>query len=325
MRASDIENWTIKIIDRVKDQEPVEDSRVELKREWPDPQRAARRIAGHANAARGEDILWIVGIDESNGNVTGASQQDFAAWYSQVTSHFNELAPSVVDLNVPVDGTTVVSLLFDASRVPFVVKNPDGGTVSLEVPWREATSIRSARRSDLIRILVPIHRKPLIQIMGGIAYMHSTRKDGELQCRWTISVYLYITPTSQERIVIPFHQCQLEFELPPAIPLTCLEDVTIEPPILRVGIGRPIPKPGDRYVKSVTNDASESEAVIDGPGKLIFKGEITTDMTAEDISLPMQVKGRILPVLIETPVSFKITLLHKVSDQEHSSWKLTLP
>ena len=42
-----------------------DDARVELKREWPtDRSRAARRIAGHANAAEGREIIWVIGVDE---------------------------------------------------------------------------------------------------------------------------------------------------------------------------------------------------------------------------------------------------------------------
>lgn len=68
MRMNDIENWALKIIDRVQSSQPVEDSRVELKAQWPvELNKAARQIAGHANAAHGESILWLIGIDEKEG------------------------------------------------------------------------------------------------------------------------------------------------------------------------------------------------------------------------------------------------------------------
>ena len=42
-----------------------EDDRVELKGEWPtDIPKAARRIAGHANASGGQSVLWVIGLDE---------------------------------------------------------------------------------------------------------------------------------------------------------------------------------------------------------------------------------------------------------------------
>lgn len=55
MKTSDIERWALRVIDRVRRNERVEDSSLELKSTWPnDPWKAARQIAGHANAARAE-------------------------------------------------------------------------------------------------------------------------------------------------------------------------------------------------------------------------------------------------------------------------------
>nr|MDQ3373215.1 hypothetical protein [Acidobacteriota bacterium] len=85
MRISDIENWALTIVDSVKAKQPVEDTRVELKAKYPDDvKKAARRIAGHANAARGEHILWLIGVDEGAGTIPGASLTDLASWYSGV-------------------------------------------------------------------------------------------------------------------------------------------------------------------------------------------------------------------------------------------------
>jgi hypothetical protein len=160
MKPHQIERWVLSIVDRVKKNQPIEDFRVELKSDWVDPEKAARRIAGHANAAGGTSILWLIGVDETKG-ITGARYEDLANWYARVKTHFNGLAPGLTDLNIPIDGKTVVALLFETNRAPFVVKNPafgkaEGGPVQLEVPWREGTSIRSATRADLLRLLSPL-------------------------------------------------------------------------------------------------------------------------------------------------------------------------
>lgn len=169
MNSRQIESWALRVIDCVKKGQPNEDFLVELKRDWIDQEKAARRIAGHANAARGENILWLIGVDENQG-VIGVNITDLASWYSTVESCFNELAPRMIPLNIPVDGKTVVALFFETDRAPFVVKNPvygskGAGAVELEVPWRENTSIRSARCSDLIRLLAPLERLPEIEII----------------------------------------------------------------------------------------------------------------------------------------------------------------
>src|SRR5262249_53745692 len=101
-----IETWAIRVIEQVEAKQPYEDARVELKAEWTDPQKAARQIAGHANAARGEPILWLIGVDKDRG-VTGADYNELANWYPQVQSQFDALAPRLVDVNVPWKGLTV--------------------------------------------------------------------------------------------------------------------------------------------------------------------------------------------------------------------------
>lgn len=159
MRPTEIESWALRIIERVGNNQPVEDSRVELKREWPtDHFKAARRIGGHANAARGERILWLIGIDEVEG-IVGVDYQEVTNWLQGIESQFSHLAPPSYHLNVPTNlDRTVAAIVFETSRAPFVVKNQHYGTrqddpISLEVPWRDGTRVRSATRADLLLIL----------------------------------------------------------------------------------------------------------------------------------------------------------------------------
>lgn len=46
-----VEAWVLSIVDRVRKKQRIEDDRVELKAEWPEIAKAARRVAGHANAS----------------------------------------------------------------------------------------------------------------------------------------------------------------------------------------------------------------------------------------------------------------------------------
>jgi len=69
-------------------------------------------------------------------------------------------APKCHDLNVVTDkGLTVVALVFETDRAPYVVKNPFYQTpnrkdaIEREVPWRDATAVRSATRAELLLIL----------------------------------------------------------------------------------------------------------------------------------------------------------------------------
>lgn len=168
MKSHEVERWTLQIIDQVKARRPVEDSRVELKAKWVDPEKAARRLAAHANAAGEEFLLWIIGVDERSG-VVGAEVNELAVWWPRVQSCFDGIAPALVkNINVPVDDEMMISLIFATARVPFVIKNSAFGTekcpVELEVPWREGNATRSARRADLLRLLSPLEKTPHLEV-----------------------------------------------------------------------------------------------------------------------------------------------------------------
>jgi hypothetical protein len=280
MRRLEIEAWTLSVADNVRAGRPVEDSRVELKAEWPDVYRAARRIAAHANAARGDTILWVVGIDEKKG-VVGASATDLAKWYDQVQAQFDGLAPDLIDVIVPVGDVVVVALLFETTGAPFVVKNPlfgsAKGEIEREVPWRDGTRVRSARREDLIRLLVPLQRRPTIEVIGGSATVSAeSGAAGTWSANTHVSLQLYLAPITTERIVIPFHKCRATLALDQettGIPSTAFRlSVPHENP-LRMGS---LLERRELKKLSVTMDATDSELVVDGPGtvNLLASGRV---------------------------------------------------
>jgi len=209
MRPNEIETWVLSIIERAQSGQPIEDFRVEMKEEWIDPVRAARRIAAHANAARGIPVLWLIGVGE-RGEVKGAAYSELSRWHSEMESKFDDLAPKLLtDLNIAVQGKTVVALLFETERAPYVVKNPDGGTVTLEVPWREATGVRSAKRVDLLRILSRHQLEPVTEVVNCRFEIpkHSVKKS-LLTLRTGLTLDIYLIPRGDEPLVIPFHRCR---------------------------------------------------------------------------------------------------------------------
>lgn len=160
MKAQEIELWARDIVSAVLANKPVEDSRVELKSAWLDPDKAAHRLAAHANAARGVSILWLMGVDEKNHKLTSVDPVELESWFKSVQKHYDGFAPRLlVDVNVRIDSDIVVALYFETEReAPYVVTNSKGGYPEFIVPWREGTRLRAARRDDLLRLLVPIRR-----------------------------------------------------------------------------------------------------------------------------------------------------------------------
>lgn len=308
MNSRQIESWALRVIDCVKSGQPNEDFLVELKRDWIDKYKAARRIAGHANAARGENVLWLIGVDEKQSLVVGAAAADLANWYPAVESFFNEIAPRMIPLNIPVDGVTVVALLFETDRAPFVVKNPAfgsqaGGAVELEVPWRENTSVRSARRSEIIRLLAPLESLPEVEILG-VQLKATIAGQNSVGNRYPdtldIVAELYIVPKSGDRLVIPFHRCRVEFEIP-GISLLKAFWVRLTPPPRADSYPTRSGYPG-----SLTIQSTAHEIIVDGPGKILLKA------TAErpDVVTGIDIRASIylLPADAERPVVLTKTL-----------------
>ncbi len=272
MNSRQIESWALRVIDCVKNGQPHEDFLVELKRDWIEPGKAARRIAGHANAARGESILWLIGLDEKDTKVTGANPVNMASWYSSVESCFNELTPRMTPLNVPIDGVVVVALLFETDRAPFVFKNPQfgkqSGAIALEVPWRENTSTRSACRADLIRLLTPLEKLPEVEILSMRleAILAGERGSGNYHPnnKLIVSGDLYIVPENKNRIVIPFHRCRVDFKVP-GFEAAESSYITLDP-----ASGSPGGLLGASIPGSVTVKSTLHEVIIEGPGRVSF-------------------------------------------------------
>ena len=206
MRDIELETWVVGVLDRAKAGQPNEDFRIEFKAEWPkDIHKAARRLAGHANAAQGDRVLWVIGV-EDNGVVVGAKQEDRATWWPKILARFDEVTPTMLrDMNIPYDGHTVVALLFETDRAPFVVKaEQQQGPIQREIPWREATEVRTARRQDLIRLLAPLVRLPEVELMEvSLTAMKSEWRMTEEW--WSFKLVLFITP-HREPVHFPLHK-----------------------------------------------------------------------------------------------------------------------
>ena len=326
MRPHQIENWALNVIDRVKSGQPIEDSRVELKSAWISPEKAARRIAGHANAARGAPILWLIGVDETRG-VIGTQYEELADWYEKVKAQFNGLAPQLSDYNIPVEDKTVVALLFQTDRAPFVVKNPvygkrGGGPVELEVPWREKTSIRSAARSDLLRLLSPLQALPSFEILGGTlkvtkgSYVDEDNQPKQY-LRWLLNVELYAEIPAEAQVVIPFHRCDATFEVPRSIGRTTFGKISLHPPRTS-GLGREPSK-----LLSLTIDSTRDEILILGPGKLYLRAREDTPVIEASFDNDALITASCLPIGADHKVIID-TELSRVAPWENEVYRWTI-
>jgi hypothetical protein len=213
MQRAQIEYITLQVVDDVSAGLGVEDdAHIELKGQWPtDFRKTARQIAAHANAARGAEILWLIGIDEKNG-VTGAKHEELANWWPQVESFFDGPSPTLASLVVhPESGPSIIVLVFETDAAPYVVATGEN-PVSREVPWREATRARSATRSDLLRILVPQIRLPSAETMTASLSVYKRHADYADIWSWSINGTFYLERVVQGPIFFPWHRQEARIE-----------------------------------------------------------------------------------------------------------------
>lgn len=309
MTRTEIEAWALRIVDALKKGAPHEDSRVELKREWIEPNKAARRIAAHANAAGAEPVLWLIGVDQTDG-VVGAKHVELSDWWSRVQAEFNELAPEMTDLVVTADGHTIIALLFTTDRAPFVVKATGD---LLEVPWRDGTRTRSARRSNLVSMLAPTTRLPSFEILMG-SFTVKKKTVGEtdyLVGRATLEIY--VVPEDDRRVVFPVHNARLILELRPGgRPLGFV-------PVIFSVAG------GDRFIPgvrraSITIQVSASELIVDGPGSFRISSSegVITDL--DDYASEGTLTAHLKPAGSSATVVLKAKLRRMDVDGTVATW-----
>jgi hypothetical protein len=310
MRPIEVEAWALRVAEQVARGEHSEDSRVELKAKWPDAKSAARRIAAHANAARGAEILWIIGLDEKSGPCD-PGHMEVADWFATVRQQFDSVYPELVDLNVRLGDHTAVAMVFSTSRAPYLTRNPSygkeaGEKVELEVPWREGRSTRTARRHELLGLLAPLMAVPDIEGLAcELSLREEWKEDATQVHRWYLNGSVYLLPTSRDQIVIPFHKCKVRLAISASRVIEEWKEFELSAP-RRVGIssGRQI----NTFHDSKTIESTSAELIVNGPGRVNFLVGVAA--TASD-----------QPPLGDVEVSL---FLHAVGASVPAVWSCTL-
>jgi hypothetical protein len=172
----------------------AEDFGVELKLKWPDDfERYARQLAGQANAARGEPVVWVIGVDE-RGAVKGSSFVELSSWSTQLFKHFVGPKPEcILDLAMEVEGQGVHALCFATDRAPYLIGRREE---RLEVPWRHVTGAVSASHEQLLSILAPRQKHPRMDFH--LAEVALTNQTHEGQLAWRLRGQVFVVPQTSE-------------------------------------------------------------------------------------------------------------------------------
>lgn len=306
MDRGQIEAWALRVVTAVENGEKVEDSNVELKAEWPeDHARAARQLAGLANAARSPAVLWLVGVKEGEGVVPFASVE-LSKWWTSVSRWFDPPAPGLYDLVTYVHEKAFVALAFDVSARPFVTKNPDGGLPFL-VPWREGTRTRTATRAELLQMVVPAATAPTLEILQ--LELRATKPNPPQDQQWWADLDAYVHQPHDAVLVLPRHRTTGEIDLPEyRVRLDCEYGLFFDPDQRP----RTRPQPGD--------------AVTRGPGRLsvrlptVLKFHAGMAISPADPLDDARVSIRLLPANSQTPLVVQESLRPQVQDEPANTW-----
>jgi hypothetical protein len=303
VRSQELELWAQDVARRAIARRPSEaDSRVELKRAWPAADHgAARQLAAHANAAGGDPILWIIGIHERTGEAPGADDTEISNWLSAIRSWFDgaaapRLARSVVtrigDALVP-----IVALLFETDGAPYVVRVESCGPVTREVPWREGGSTRTATHEDLVRMLVPIARRPDIEVLRADVRTEpkgpARTGDPDTQV-WRFEADIYVTAKSGELLTMPFYRCELEIAQRDAEPIVRTHELRLMAPR---SLRRTDRSPGLTTLnESATVENTRDEVHIQGSGLVIVQAFGRLEPDRFDEGAPVNITLHCAPV-----------------------------
>lgn len=281
-------------IDRARRGEMPESNRVELKRALPvPPASAARRIAALANAARGEDVVVVVGIDEEAG-ATRAVNQDLAAWWAGVREWFDGEPPAMEAWHT----TDALLLGFDTSGGPYVVKTLQEvglkGQPTHEVPWREGNQTRTARRRDLVQLLVPMLRVPGVDVLSGELRVDPSKQLPSWNASGSLRVFM--APSTRDLLTFPAHRATLGIETTADLSLC---DVV---PTLHF----------EQAPGSLVNANGPSQVYLDAPGITVIKFAARLGDQLSPLLREVRVTATLHPIL-EGPPTRVVALLHKVS------------
>jgi hypothetical protein len=302
MQKREIHAWAAGVCDRVKSGVTNEDSRVEMKADWPEPKKAARRIGAHANSMHSEPILWLIGLDEKKGVVGLSASRDPGTWYAECRSIFDGVAP---DLGGAVlfefDGKQVAAIQFETDAAPYVVKNTSGeGPFQFELPWRDGTLTRSAHQREVLQILLPIQRLPDFEVLEATVTANPTSDTGvNTSAQWHVEIIAFAEPATREPVTIPFHRMEV-----------VIKRVDHTENALTLGVQMQ-PVAEYQLLDPARIWATSSEAVLGCPGRvrIVARGYDVLAITPVDPAASQRVIVRVLPTHAEFPRVFEITTI----------------
>lgn len=189
-----------------------------------------------------------------------------------------------------------MALVFETDRAPFVVRNVafgqvGGGSVSLEVPWREGATTRSARRHDLALLLFPLMKVPYAEIISAsltvtkVLNMITT----DFEHRWSLDFKMFVEVPIGQRLSILDNRLSGSFEL---------QGEAIHEDLV------------DWKITGVTGQnvvVLENGVSIDAPNIIRVSASTKTPERSEYATM-VKINVKVLPIAVESPIPLDVVL-----------------
>jgi hypothetical protein len=182
--------------------------------------------------------------------------------------------------------------------------------IAWEVPWREGTSVRAARREDLIRLLVPRSQLPELEFRSarlqardrlGKVVGSNEIADEQQRYEWDLHVEVYAENVTTE-LFIPDHRCRCELHASPTGGWD--QELAVSGQPLLQSMRHPAFLGNDSGV-TATSTRGQGQLIIAGPGPISFSAfAITSDgpfayLTNLDGRLTLGIVGADTPVIVD--------------------------
>jgi len=190
----------------------IEDAGLELKGSPPGPEAKAAQLAGAANASGGDPIVWVFGIAD-DGTFVDITGFEFDDWFAKMPSQFDGPYPEPTIAWLEYEGNGILAASFRTDHAPYVVKRATDPR-QRETPWREGSLTRTATRSELIRMLLPLARLPRIEVLGGgIAFEPQPGQHPDTLKSISFSAEVFIEPVDTVAFHLSQHRCAVTMQL----------------------------------------------------------------------------------------------------------------
>jgi hypothetical protein len=191
--------------------------------------------------------------------------------------------------------------------------------VALEVPWRGTTSVRSAKRSDLLRLLIPTAALPSLTLHKATAGIWANPGKGP---RLTVTMTVYAVVPLGSAVVLPDHQTYGTFSLPRQdiggnLEVELIAKSWSQPP--RIHGRNPalfLESSDDSPLHTVHQ--GDQQIILEGPGFFRFRGLYEIDYARDDPG-PLEVMFSTRPAGNDLSATVQATLAPSVDRDKGAS------